>query len=75
MVVADSRCRRDGRFVEVLGTYDPKNKDASKQVNLNLERADYWISVGAQATDTARSLLKRARRETPAVAAGEGESA
>lgn len=75
MVVADSRCRRDGRFVEVLGTYDPKNKDGSKEVKLKLERADYWISVGAQPTDTARSLLKRARREAPAVAAGEGESA
>lgn len=75
MVVADSRSRRDGRFVEVLGTYDPKNKDASKQVNLKLERADYWVGVGAQPTDTARSLIKRARREAPAVAAAEGESA
>lgn len=75
MVVADSRSRRDGRFVEVLGTYDPKNKDASKQVNIKLERTDYWVSVGAQPTDTARSLIKRARREAPAAAVAEGESA
>lgn len=62
VVVTDSRSPRDGRFVEKVGTYDPKNKDESKQLNLNLERIDYWLGVGAQPSDTVRSLIKRLRR-------------
>lgn len=65
MVVADSRARRDGRFVEIIGTYDPKNKDPMKQVNLRLDRADYWLGVGAQPSDTARTVINRAKRENP----------
>ena len=71
VVVADGRSPRDGRFVEKLGTYDPKNKDESKQLNLELERVDYWLGVGAQPSDTVRSLIKRARRTAPAEAAAE----
>lgn len=63
VVVAEARGRRDGRFVEKLGTYLPKQKDAAKQLELNVERAEYWISVGAQPTDTSNSLIKRARKE------------
>lgn len=66
VVVAESSSRRDGRFVEKVGTYDPRNKDESKQVNLNLGRIDYWIGVGACPTDTARTLINRARRSAPA---------
>jgi small subunit ribosomal protein S16 len=62
VVVADGRARRDGRFVEKVGIYDPKNKDEAKQVNLNLERVDYWLGVGAQPSDTVRSLIKRIRK-------------
>ena len=66
VVVAESRARRDGRYVELVGTYDPKNKDESKQVNLKLDRTDYWVGQGAQPSDTVRSLIKRARREVAA---------
>jgi small subunit ribosomal protein S16 len=57
IVVADSRSPRDGKFIEKLGTYNP-NKHPHEIV-LNSERALYWIMVGAEATDTARSLLSR----------------
>lgn len=66
MVVAEGSAKRDGRFVEILGTYDPKNKIAGRQVRVDLERASYWMGVGAQPTDTARSLINRARREATA---------
>lgn len=67
VVAADSRKKRDGRFVENLGTYDPTNKDPARQLNLRVDRADYWLSVGAQPSDTVRSLIKRARAALPAV--------
>ena len=57
VVVADSRDWRDGRFVEVLGHYDPRRSPVV--VKIDQERATYWISKGAQASDTVRSLLKR----------------
>jgi small subunit ribosomal protein S16 len=58
VVVADERCRRDGRFIENVGTYDPtKNPAVCK---LNAEKAQAWLSKGAQPTDTVRQLLKNA---------------
>jgi small subunit ribosomal protein S16 len=57
VVVADSRFWRDGRFVEVLGHYDPRRQPAL--VKIDADRARYWIGKGAVATDTVRSLLKR----------------
>lgn len=66
IVVAEARGRRDGRFVEKLGTYQPRQKEASKQLDLNVDRADYWVSVGAVPTDTSKSLIKRARSEVAA---------
>jgi small subunit ribosomal protein S16 len=57
VVVADSRETRDGRFVEILGHYDPRRDPAVVQIDG--ERAKYWIGRGARATDTVRSLLKR----------------
>lgn len=63
IVVAEARGRRDGRFVEVLGTYSPKAK--KEQLQIKLDRADYWISVGAKPTDTTRSLIKKARKVEP----------
>lgn len=68
VVVAEARGRRDGRFVEKLGTYLPKQKDAAKQLELDVERAEYWMSVGAKPTDTSNSLIKRARKEQAATA-------
>jgi small subunit ribosomal protein S16 len=57
VVVADSRMTRDGRFVEVLGHYDPRRDPAV--VKIDTERASYWMGRGAKASDTVRSLLKR----------------
>ena len=71
VVVADIRSPRDGRFVEKVGIYDPKNKDEGKQLNLELERIDHWLGVGAKPSDTVRSLIKKARKEAPAEAAAE----
>jgi len=62
VVVADSRSPRDGGFIEELGTYWPLKKD--KNVAVNLERATYWISKGAQPTDTVASFLRKAARQT-----------
>jgi len=66
MVVTEALARRDGRFVEVLGTYEPQAKRATDELNVKLDRVDYWKSVGAKPTDTAASLIRKARREAPA---------
>jgi small subunit ribosomal protein S16 len=71
IVVADARSPRDGRFIEKLGTYDPILADQSKRVTLIAERAQHWLSVGAQPTDRvlrfldAAGLLKREARNNP----------
>jgi small subunit ribosomal protein S16 len=57
VVVADSRSWRDGRFVEVLGHYDPRKEPAV--VTIDEERATYWLGKGARASETVRSLLGR----------------
>lgn len=60
VVVAEARSRRDGRPAEKLGTYNPRAKKDG--LVLNVERADYWISKGAKPTDTAKSLIKKAKK-------------
>ena len=60
VVVADSRSPRDGKFIEIIGTYDPKKPDHNS--TLKVERAEYWIARGAQASDTVRSLIKKNKR-------------
>ena len=57
IVVADSRCPRDGRFIEEVGIYDPM-ADGNK-LNVKMDRVEYWIANGAQPTDTVRGLLKK----------------
>ena len=57
LVVADSRSPRDGRFIELIGTYNPMTDPAA--VVIDEDRALYWLSVGAQPSDTARGLLKK----------------
>ena len=57
VIVADSRSPRDGKFIEVLGTYDPHRDDGLK---LDADKAKKWIANGAQPTDTARALLVQA---------------
>jgi len=61
IVVADKRAARDGRFIEEIGTYNPKLKGENFKVKL--ERADHWLKVGAQPSNTVRSLLKKARKK------------
>lgn len=56
IVVADGRAPRDGRYIERLGTYNPLTNPA--QVNINFERALYWVEVGAAPSDTARAILR-----------------
>lgn len=67
IVVADSRSPRDGKALEELGSYDPKKK--GDNFTLNLERANYWLSVGAQPSDTVASFIRKARRNAPAAPA------
>jgi small subunit ribosomal protein S16 len=57
VVVTDKRSPRDGKFIEIVGTYDPKKRGMNS--TLKLERIDYWISKGAQPSDTVRSLIKK----------------
>lgn len=60
IVAADQRFRRDGRFIDIVGTYDPlKEVD---NVNIDLEKANAWIAKGAQPTETVRSLMKKAAK-------------
>ena len=66
LVVTEATARRDGRFVEVLGTYEPQAKRATDELNLKIDRIDYWKSVGAKPTDTAASLIRKARRDAAA---------
>ncbi|MHB8917751.1 MAG: 30S ribosomal protein S16 [Desulfocucumaceae bacterium] len=58
IVVADSRSPRDGRFIEEIGYYDPLKNPA--EIKVDQARAEDWLKKGAQLTDTARSLLKKA---------------
>ena len=58
IIVADSRCPRDGRFIEELGTYDPM-AEGEQRIKVDMERAQYWIANGAQPTETVRRLLKK----------------
>jgi small subunit ribosomal protein S16 len=67
MVVTEANARRDGRFVELLGTYEPQASRPENELNLKIDRIDYWKTVGAKTTDTAESLLRRARREIDGV--------
>lgn len=61
LIAADQRSPRDGRFIEQLGWYDPM-RDPS-EVKFDLERVDYWLSQGAQPSDTARRLIERYRKQ------------
>lgn len=57
IVVADGRSPRDGRFIECIGTYDPRRKLET----IDLERVDYWLPQGAQPSETVDAIIKRAR--------------
>lgn len=59
IVATDSRVQRDGRWLEQLGYYNPMTK--TPDLKVDLERVDYWLSVGAQPSDTVKRLIERAR--------------
>ena len=58
LVAADSRAPRDGRYLEIIGTYNPTTEPAT--VKIDAEKANKWLSEGAQATDTVKNLLSKA---------------
>jgi small subunit ribosomal protein S16 len=60
IVVADQESPRDGRFIEILGTYNPKGATAADKVKVDAEKARQWIAKGATPSDTVQSLLKAA---------------
>lgn len=59
VVATDQHTRRDGRHIEFLGYYNPKVEPI--ELKIDLDRVDYWLGVGAQPSDTVRSLIKKAR--------------
>ena len=60
VVVANQRSPRDGKFIEIIGNYDPKKEGLNAKIDL--DRVDYWVKVGAQPSDTVRSLVKKLRK-------------
>lgn len=58
MIVTDSRTRRDGPFIEILGTYDPLKEPT--EIKIDVDRAKHWIEKGAQPTEIAKKLIDRA---------------
>lgn len=63
LVVSDSRKSRDGRFIERLGFFNPVARGNDERLRLDLERADYWLSQGAQPSERAADLLKQGRKQ------------
>ena len=59
IVVADSQSPRDGKFIEIIGQYTPRQNGGEGGLKIDEARADYWLGVGAQPSDTVRSLLRR----------------
>ena len=73
VVVADSRSPRDGKFIEIIGTYDPKKTGHNS--TLKMDRIEHWISKGAQPSDTVRSLIKKNQKQTASAPAEETQPA
>lgn len=64
IVVADQRRARDGKFIEIIGTYDPKQE--GENFSIQLERAEYWVGVGARPSQTVGSIISKARKKVAA---------
>jgi len=78
ITVADRAAKRDGRFIERLGFFNPVAKGAAEGLRLDLDRLDHWLSVGAQPTDKVKKLITKARAiaaAAPAEAAAEAAPA
>jgi small subunit ribosomal protein S16 len=61
VVVADKRSPRDGKFLEVIGNYDPRKEGENYQ--LNLDRVEYWVKNGAQPSETVASMIRKAKKK------------
>lgn len=68
IVATDSRARRDGKYIERLGYFNPVARGAAAPVQLDLERLDYWVGVGAQMSDRVTKIVKGHRKEQAAAA-------
>jgi small subunit ribosomal protein S16 len=64
IVALEKRSRRDGAYIEMLGSYDPKTNPPT--IKIDQQKMDYWIKVGAQLSDTVAGLVKRSKAATPA---------
>lgn len=71
IVVADKRSPRDGRFIEIIGSYDPKVP--GQNYKLDLARAEYWLSCGAQPSETVGSIIRKAKKSAEAAMIGVSE--
>jgi small subunit ribosomal protein S16 len=65
-VVSDSRNRRDGRYIERLGYYNPVGKSREENLRIDLERVDHWLRVGAKPSPRVAALIKTSRRAAAA---------
>jgi small subunit ribosomal protein S16 len=65
IVVADQESRRDGRFIEIVGTYNPLKEPAD--VLLKKDRINYWLEKGAKPTDTVRNIIEKGKTSEPAL--------
>lgn len=63
IVVTDSRNRRDGRYIERIGYFNPIAKGGESRLQVNIERADHWLGQGAQTSDRVATLLKQERKQ------------
>ena len=68
IVVADKRCRRDGRFIERIGFYNPLAKGGEEPLRVAQDRLTYWLGVGATPSETVERLIKQAAKAAPAAA-------
>lgn len=68
IVATDSRNRRDGRYIERLGLFNPIAIGKELALRIDLARVDYWVQCGAQPTDVVKKLVKKYQKETPVAA-------
>lgn len=68
IVATDSRARRDGRYIERLGYFNPVARGDATEIQLDLERVDYWVGVGAQMSDSVKKLVKDHRKAAASAA-------
>ncbi len=64
LVVAESSSPRDGKFIKSLGIYNPQAKGKDFLFKINMTLLEYWLGVGAQPSETAKNLIKKARKKT-----------